>query len=90
MSDEEIITSYLKRDEKAITATKDNRLSEEYCDQRGTPTDIRANWLIDGVPNRFLGGGAYINKGLVFIYNFGYILKDDEKVKIEVNGRIYE
>ena len=66
------------------------RLSEEYCDQRGTPTDIRANWLIDGVPNRFLGGGAYINKGLVFIYNFGYILKDDEKVKIEANGRIYE
>gem|GEM_PF-4471686 len=66
------------------------RLSEEYCDQRGNPTSIRLDWLIDGAHDHFLGGGSYINKGLILIYNLGYILKDDEKVKIEVNGRIYE
>ena len=66
------------------------RLSEEYCDQMGNPTDIRLNWMIDGVQNYFLGGGAYINKGIALVYNFGYILGNDEKVKIEVDGKIYE
>ncbi len=66
------------------------RLSEEYCDQMGNPTDIRLNWMIDGVQNYFLGGGASINKGIALVYNFGYILGNDEKVKIEVNGKIYE
>ena len=66
------------------------RLSEEYCDQMGNPTDIRLNWMIDGVQNYFLGGGSSINKGIALVYNFGYILGNDEKVKIEVDGKIYE
>ena len=66
------------------------KLSEEYCDQMGNPTDMRLNWLIDGVQNRFNGGGIYINRGLVLVYNFGYILGNNEKVKIEANGKIYE
>ena len=71
--------------------TKTNfKLSEEYCDSMGNPTDVRVNWIIDGVQNRYNGGGAYVGKGLALVYNFGCILGNNEKVKIEANGKVYE
>lgn len=67
------------------------RLDEEYCDSAHNPTDTRINWMVDGVEgNLFSGGGSYIGGEIKLVYNFGFILGNDEKVTIEANGKTYK
>lgn len=67
------------------------KLDEEYCDSAHNPTDTRVNWLVDGVEGKhFRGGGAYVGEGIKLIYGYGFILRNDEKVTIEANGKTYQ
>ena len=67
------------------------RLYEQYVDSSGNATKTRLNWIVDGVnENRFFAGAGNLNGDLKLSCNYGFILGNDEKVKIEANGITYE
>ncbi len=62
---------------------------EDFADNK--TNNAGGFWKVEGVrENAFGGGPGNLNADFKLSYNYGFILGNDEKVKIEADGRIYE
>ncbi|MBO4921105.1 MAG: hypothetical protein J5372_04245 [Lachnospiraceae bacterium] len=73
----------------AFTLIRENGERIEFTRKTGS---MFSTWTISGMDKKAnMGGGSGNDDGSrKLTYNFGFVLGDDEKVKIETNGKVYE